>query len=381
MGIQDYFPRWTGAALLVFGLLAVWHLRRRAMARVPESKRQWVTVAAIAAAAWMLLAQATSVRGVDLRLPPSDIQVWFRMIAMGLTLLATSICLVRLPFEAAANVNTGRRRFLEKAADVAALVPPVAFVRGAWVARGDIQLREIEIRIPGLARDLDGLRLVQITDIHLSPFFSAERLDRAIDIANETRAHIALITGDLISGFNDPLDLCLDRLRRLKGESGVFGCHGNHEYYVRRQRYATERGKSLGIRFLRSEAEILRFGNAALRLTGVDYQAKNEPYLEGMAPPPTDALNVLLSHNPDVFPVAAGLGFDLTIAGHTHGGQVTTEILHQHLNPARYITRFVDGLYQEGGKSIYVSRGLGTVGVPVRLGAPPEVSLIRLTAG
>jgi predicted MPP superfamily phosphohydrolase len=89
---------------------------------------------------------------------------------------------------------------------------------------------------------------------------------------------------------------------------------------------------------------------------------------------------MLLSHNPDVFPVAASQGYDLTISGHTHGGQVDVEILHQHVNVARFYTPYVRGLYTLGKASAYVSTGLGTVGVPVRIGAPAEVSLLRLCA-
>jgi predicted MPP superfamily phosphohydrolase len=88
--------------------------------------------------------------------------------------------------------------------------------------------------------------------------------------------------------------------------------------------------------------------------------------------------NVLLSHNPDVFPVAARQGYDLTVAGHTHGGQVRVEILREDLNIARFFTPYVDGLYREQGRTIFVSRGIGTIGLPARLGAPPEVALLRL---
>ena len=90
------------------------------------------------------------------------------------------------------------------------------------------------------------------------------------------------------------------------------------------------------------------------------------------------AFNVLLSHNPDVFPVAARQGYDLTIAGHTHGGQVRVEILRQDLNIARFFTRYVDGLYRHGSSTIFVSRGIGTIGIPARLGSTPEVALLRL---
>ncbi len=90
------------------------------------------------------------------------------------------------------------------------------------------------------------------------------------------------------------------------------------------------------------------------------------------------ACNVLLSHNPDVFPVAARKGFQFTLAGHTHGGQVRVEILRQDLNIARFFTPYVDGLYRDGSSSIFVSRGIGTIGLPTRLGSTPEVALLHL---
>ena len=89
---------------------------------------------------------------------------------------------------------------------------------------------------------------------------------------------------------------------------------------------------------------------------------------------------MLLSHNPDVFPVAAAQGHDLIISGHTHGGQVNLEIPGMPLNVARFYTPYIHGTYREGGSLLYVSRGIGTVGIPLRLGAPPEVNLIRLCA-
>jgi len=116
-----------------------------------------------------------------------------------------------------------------------------------------------------------------------------------------------------------------------------------------------------------------------MNIAGVDYQPMKKPYLRGagqMVEP--GVFNMLLSHNPDVFPVAARQGWDLTVAGHTHGGQVRVEILHEDMNVARFFTPFVDGLYQQDGRSVWVSRGIGTIGLPVRLGAPPEVALLRL---
>jgi predicted MPP superfamily phosphohydrolase len=209
---------------------------------------------------------------------------------------------------------------------------------------------------------------------------SERELARAVAMANETHAHVALVTGDMISFHRDPLDACLRHLAGLRADAGIYGCLGNHEVYANAEDYATAQGARLGIRYLRSQAVQLKFGGATMNLAGVDYQSfRQRPYLKGaekMVAP--GILNVLMSHNPDVFRKAARQGYDLTIAGHTHGGQVRVEILRQDLNVARFFTRYVDGLYQERGRSIFVSRGIGTIGMPARLGAPPEVALLRL---
>lgn len=272
------------------------------------------------------------------------------------------------------------RRNLLRAFRVALFgAPAVALGYGTFVQRSRIGLREERIVIPDLPVDLDGLRLVQLTDIHLSPFLSVKELDRAVAMANETRAKIAFVTGDLISNGSDPLDDCLTALSHLRAEAGVFGCLGNHEIYASTEDYTTEQGERLGIRFLRSAAANLRFGNARLNLAGVDYQRFRKPYLVGaerLVDPA--AFNLLLSHNPDVFPVAVDKGFQFTLSGHTHGGQVRVEILGQDLNIARMFTPYVDGVYRRGPAALFVSRGIGTIGLPTRLGAPPEVALITL---
>jgi len=275
--------------------------------------------------------------------------------------------------------SPARRRFLQTAYAAVFAAPPAALAYGAFVERHQLFLREQKLEIPNLAPELDGLRLVQLTDIHLSPFLSRAELQRAVDMANETHAHIALVTGDLITTFRDPLDDCLDILAQLRAAAGVFGCMGNHEIYANAEAYVEREGARRGMRFLRLAAAPLRFGKAILNLVGVDYQRLHRRYLVGaeklVAP---GALNVLLSHNPDVFPVAARQGYDLTISGHTHGGQIRLELLSAELNPGRFYTPYVDGVYRRGPASIFVSRGIGTIAVPARLGAPPEVSLVRL---
>jgi predicted MPP superfamily phosphohydrolase len=282
-----------------------------------------------------------------------------------------------------ADFDPGRRKLVNAAGTTLAAFPFVMAGYGGLIERTSFGVREIDIPVPNLPRDLQGLRIVQLSDIHLGPFLTERHLARVIDEARNLRPHLAVSTGDLISMRGDPLDACLRQLARLKPDAGVLGCMGNHEVYAQAQDYTTAEGGRLGIDFLRGRARALRFGEATLNIAGVDYQPQRlrRHYLDGaerlIAP---GAVNVLLSHNPDVFPVAAEQGFDLTIAGHTHGGQVNVEILHQSLNIARFVTPFVYGRYLAGRSSLYVSRGIGTIGLPIRIGAPPEITLLRLTA-
>ena len=279
------------------------------------------------------------------------------------------------------EVDPTRRAVLRTAGTLAAAAPGALLGFGVFVERTAFGVREMDIPVPGLHPDLEGLRLVQLSDIHLSPFLSEPEFARVVDAANELRGHLVVVTGDLISVRGDPLDACLRQISRLRSDAGILGCLGNHEVYAGTEEYTAAQGARLGIPFLRSQARQLRFGNALMNIGGVDYQGmRTRPhYLQGaeglMAP---NALNILLSHNPDVFPVAAQQGWDLTLAGHTHGGQVTIEILHQEINLARFYTPYVYGHYRSGKSSIYVTRGIGTIGMPARLGAPPEIAVLRL---
>lgn len=271
------------------------------------------------------------------------------------------------------QTNPDRRMLLAMAAPVAVLG------YGVFIGRKEFHLQEVDLAIRDLPTDLEGLRLVQLSDIHLSPYLSRAELAWCVDMANEARAQIAFVTGDLITGTRDPVDQCLDELKRLRTEAGVFGCMGNHERYIKGEGYVEEHAAARGIRFLRQRSESLRFGAAKLNIAGVDHQTKSRGYLRHTQQLMREGeFNLLMSHNPDVFPVAANQGWDLTLAGHMHGGQINLEIAQANLNLARLSTPYVYGTYRDGKSAIYVTRGIGTVAMPVRLGAPPEVALIRL---
>ncbi len=304
------------------------------------------------------------------RVMPPTIAAW--ICAGGLTLATSLVGLFfgMLLWRSLPEFQSPRRQFLRTAASSTIAAAPLAGAAFGFVVRNQFQLAEVKVHIPNLPKDLQGLRIVQVTDIHLSPFLSARQFGRAVDMANETRADVVLVTGDLITRMGDPLDECIRELARLRGDIKL-GCLGNHEIYTHTEDYVTSEGRKIGIDFLRGAARSLRFGDARINIAGVDYQQFHKPYLVGaqryVVP---SQVNILLSHNPDV----------LTIAGHTHGGQVNFEILHKNVDIALAFTPYARGLYTQGNSSIYVSSGIGTIGVPVRVGAPPEVSLIQLCA-
>ena len=369
-----FFP---GLFLLLLGLGLQSHIVGWLLGRYPH--RGWILTAAGASTILLALGYLLEFQWAQ-RILSVRWWTWLECAALVESIWLIGFSGALFIWRRAPQFDPSRRRMLATSGAAVCLVPMAGTAFGI-LHRNRFRVSEVSIPIPGLPHDLDGLRIVQITDIHLSEFLSERELAMAIDMANETKSHLALVTGDLISQRGDPLDACLRQLARVRADAGVLGCLGNHEIYAGAEDYVTTQGRRIGIEFLRHQARLLRFGSATINFAGVDYQKMHSPYLRGaerlIVP---GAVNVLLSHNPDVFPVAAEQGYHLTIAGHTHGGQVDFEILHQHLNVARYFTPYVRGLYRKERSSVYVSSGLGTIGVPVRIGAPPEISVLHLCA-
>ena len=304
--------------------------------------------------------------------------------------------------------DPSRRTFFRTASVVAGAAPFLGVMYGYAAERLRYEVRRVEIPLTSLPPELDGMEIVQISDIHLSSYMSRGSVRRAVDMANDVGADLAVVTGDLVTGVHDSVYDCVDEVRRLHAPLGVYGCNGNHEIYARAEDLAERLYQQAGMKMLRRENAIIDYKGAQLNLIGVDYQRERMPsgrkvqMLANVAPLiRRDMPNILLSHNPNSFNRAAELGIELTLAGHTHGGQVQVEILDVSLSPARFITDYIAGLYHrpllmpdqpkrlgetiklmpnapKGLAALYVNRGLGTVGAPVRLGAPPEITHIVL---
>jgi predicted MPP superfamily phosphohydrolase len=250
-----------------------------------------------------------------------------------------------------------------------------------WTALRRVGVREVRIRLPRLPKELSGLRLVQITDLHIGPTIRRPWLEQVVAQVNALSADIVVITGDLVDGTVAELSWHTAPLGALRARHGVFFVTGNHEYYSGVDAWIEEL-RRLGVRVLRNERVPIQAGPTpahTLDLAGVDdYHSGRFP---GHGPDLPRALLgrdparpvVLLAHQPAAIDEAATHGVDLQLSGHTHGGQ---------LWPWRFMVRlqqpYVSGLHQHGPTQIYVSNGTGYWGPPMRLWVPAEITHITL---
>jgi uncharacterized protein len=276
---------------------------------------------------------------------------------------------------------------LEQTAVAVSAVPFVAAAYGLLYGRLDVEVTRPRIALARLPKEFEGFRIVQLSDLHISPFMTADEIRRCVTIANGLKADLVALTGDYVADDPAAQGEVVRALAGLRAPYGVFGCLGNHEIYTETEDSITRLFAAEGIRILRQERAPIQSHNEMLNLIGIDYQSgrfsKDHPghpvdrYLERtekLVMP--DMVNILLSHNPNVFDRAAQLGIDLTLAGHTHGGTLS---LHRGLSLARLETPYVSGWYEKPGGQLYVNRGIGTTGPPIRIGARPEITVLEFS--
>ncbi len=273
-----------------------------------------------------------------------------------------------------------RRRFLIQGVNVG-LTAMAATLTGFGIAeaRKIPDIKEVDIPLADLPPELDGFRIVQITDIHVSPTIKRPFVNGVVQRVNALDADVVALTGDLVDGSVQRLSGDVEPLAEVRARYGRFFVTGNHEYYSGVERW-TEKVKSLGFDVLINEHRLLTPGRGKILLAGVtDFRAgarkpghRSDPF-KALAGAPAADVKILLAHQPKSVFAAGKAGFDLQISGHTHGGQFFPWNMVVPLAQP-----FVAGLHRHRGMQIYVSRGTGYWGPPLRLGSPSEITLIRL---
>ncbi len=382
-------------ALVVFsGLVFSLHvyLYRRLIRDVTEHKKlRWIALGLLIAVGLALPIARASLRSTTEVVNRALVIPLFLWVGFGLylflALLATDAwrggrTLVRrarrLPD---APVSPERRRFLARTVAAGSGVLAGAGVSyGSWRAFTAPEVTEQPIRLRGLPRTLDGLTLVQLTDIHVGPIIQRRFVEMLVEHTNALRPDLVVITGDLVDGSVSKLLPMVSAITGFRSRFGTYFVTGNHDYYSGAEEWVSAL-QQLGVVCLRNARKAIGDGGGTFDLIGVDdWSARHggDGYdltaaLAGFDP---SRGSVLLAHQPSNFDEVATKGIGLQLSGHTHGGQ---------LFPATWVARGIwgdrnAGLSRTGESLLYTSRGCGFVGPPVRVGSPPELVKVVLTA-
>lgn len=283
------------------------------------------------------------------------------------------------------DVNVERRKVLHSIGLGLASVPFIATAKGVFQTIYDVEIRRLELVLPGLSTVFDGFRVVQISDIHTGSFFGTSYLTEVVDSINALQPDLLAITGDFVNFEPNEIVPFIPVLSKLKAKHGVFGSLGNHDHYMSEDKHAMlqQMISNCNIELLINEAREISIASSKLIIAGTDntgfaqHFADIDKTFKGI-----DTSNpvILMAHDPTFWSMKVRdiPCIDLMLSGHTHGGQIGIEFLGTAYSPAQYVYEHWSGLYQSGASHLYVNRGLGTVGPPIRIGIRPEITVITL---
>lgn len=247
--------------------------------------------------------------------------------------------------------------------------------RSALNEANSLTIEEVKIKLKRLPKSLDGFRIVHLSDIHHSPFTDLSHIERTVEISNFLKPDMFVLTGDYVSHEREYIEPVSEVLGRLNSEFGTFACLGNHDHWTD-AKLVTDSMRDAGIKVLINEGVRFTAQNSSFWIAGVDDymvgQTDVKASLRGSFP---DEMKLLLAHNPIILRRATRAGIDLMLSGHTHGGQVKIRDEEKRILPRR---KLKNGLHRRKETQIYITRGIGTVVLPVRYQCPPEISLLEL---
>ena len=275
------------------------------------------------------------------------------------------------------EVNLTRRQFLRGLAAAGLLGVSGTAAYASLFEITDYELTETEIFIRGLPEAFENFRIVQVSDVHHSSLVSLEEVRRVVALAQAARGDMVVLTGDYTTARRGYIEPCAEVLGTLEASAGVWAVLGNHDHYTDGEltrRALVRRG--LGV--LDNAHTEVRRGADALQLAGIDdWSWGYADWARALGGLDRTRPTLLLSHEPQVFDLPETEGISLILSGHTHGGQVSLPFIGA---PARFLEEFkyLRGRYERAGTQLYVSRGTGVVGLPIRFGARPEIAVLRL---
>ena len=361
-----YLAPWLAvAALAILPHTYILYLRQAQLPELIRGPLAWITYLSLGFAA--LLFSLLLLRDL----------IW-----LAIDMVSSISALLHLPGDGLGGLairDPERRRFLLNALNLGAVgVTGVAAGVGVYEARRTPRIVEVTVPIKNLPADLDGFRIAQICDLHVGPTIGRPFVESVVEAANQLDADLIAFVGDLADGTVASLRPHVEPLSRLKSVHGTFFVTGNHEYYSGVEEWLPEI-RRLGMDVLLNDHRLIRQGKGRLVLAGVTDHSAGAMVPDHASDPdgavrgaPEADVRILLAHQP-ITVLDTGGRFDLQLSGHTHGGQFV---------PWKYFIRlqqpYVAGLHNHDASWIYVSRGTGYWGPPVRLSASSEITHITL---
>ena len=286
------------------------------------------------------------------------------------------------PDTEAAPPSSGRRRFLERTAVLVGATPFIAAGYGLLYEQQNVEIVRQRVRLARLPKAFEGFQIAQLSDIHIGPFTTADYIRRCVAITNGLKPDLIALTGDYVCWDPEAQGEVVRVLAGLRAPHGVFGCMGNHEADLGIEESITRLFAAQGIQMLRQERAPIRQHNETLNLIGMDHGGEADRRLQQLKTlVMPNMVNILLTHYPHFFDHHSELGVDLTLAGDIHGGgQLSLDFVHRGLNLGSLMgVPYIRGLYEKTGAQLYMNRGIGITGFPIRLGARPEISVFELS--
>jgi hypothetical protein len=280
----------------------------------------------------------------------------------------------RIDLTAPTPVNLSRRRFLQGGVAGLAAAPIVLSGYGAAYVGKSYDVEELTLPFGR------SLRVAQLTDIHAGIYMTREDMRHYVDQVIALQPDLFVLTGDFISNSMTFLPGCAEEIAQVRARYGTFATLGNHEHLWGRPSEVQAVFRQHQILLLTNSHTVIQTARGPFAVAGIDDIQWGHPDLEAaLRGLDSSTPTLLLSHRPEIFPEAAGFGIPLTLSGHYHGGQVKLNLLGVDISMAHLRTPYPEGLYRIKASHLYVSRGVGTTFTPVRLNAPPEVTLFHLT--
>ncbi len=279
------------------------------------------------------------------------------------------------------SYDPGRREFIKKMGIVGLGAPVVLSTGLSAATHHNYQFNKHRLYVKDLPSGLEGLRIVQLSDIHSGIYMNKKQIQEIFELANSQDPHLTLLTGDMIDNHVSEIPNFRDAVNDLKAEYGVFGSPGNHDHYASIDAVMDSLADRK-IKMLRNDSANLNINGERLSIIGVDDAGTGSLNFanldESFRNSDPEAFRIMLSHRPHLFDDARSKSVALTLAGHTHGGQVAFNIAGFELYPIDLFHEYSRGLYTKNDRHLYVNTGVGLVGAPIRL-VRPEIAVITLT--